>query len=108
MPVDTNPWPKIDPADQAIVEEVMIRTYRKFDEENPAENANARDALLNSGVEVVRVNAEEADKVRAILANLNRDLAGQGLFTMELYEEMLGHIERFRAERAAVTEEVSE
>lgn len=108
MAVDTKAWEKIDAADQAIIEEVMIRTYRKFDEENPAENANARDALLNSGVEVVEVNAEEAEKVREILGDLNRELAEQDMFSIELYDEMLGHIESFRAEQAAATEEVSE
>ena len=49
-----------------------------------------------------------AEEVREVLRTLNRELAAQDMFSIELYDEMLGHIADFRAEQAAATEEVSE
>ena len=108
MAVDRKAWEKISAADQAIVEEIMTRTYKNFDDVSPADNLNAREALVNSGVEVVQVSLGEAEKVREILMNLNRELASQGMFSIDLYDEMLGHAEDFRLQEAAGTKEVSE
>ena len=44
MAVDKRAFNKLSDGDQAIVREVMERTYKNFDEANVAENENARDA----------------------------------------------------------------
>ena len=53
--------------DQAIVREVMGRTYKNFDKANLIDNRGARDALLNTGIEVCQSTPEEYDKVREAL-----------------------------------------
>lgn len=105
MAVDRRAWEKIEAADQAIVEEVMTRTYTNFEEVSPGDNLNAREALLNSGVEVVQVTGGEAEKVRDVLLSLNRELASQEMFSIDLYDEMLGHVEDYRAQQAAAEEQ---
>jgi len=97
MAIDRKAWDKIVAADQSVVEEVMSRTYAKFDEENPGENLKAREALINSGVESVPFSQVEVDKVRELMMKSNRELAGQGRYSIELYEEMLGYIDEFRS-----------
>ena len=98
MAVDKRAFDKISDADQAIVREVMGRTYANFDKVNLVDNRGARDALLNTGIEVVPVIREEYDKVRAALMALNTDLANQGQFDKVLFDEMLRYIEEFRSE----------
>jgi TRAP-type C4-dicarboxylate transport system substrate-binding protein len=61
MAVDKRAFGKISDADQAIVREVMGRTYENFDKVNLVDNRGARDALLNTGIEVVPVTTEEYD-----------------------------------------------
>ena len=98
MAVDKRAFGKISDADQAIVREVMGRTYENFDKVNLVDNRGARDALLNTGIEVVPVTTEEYDKVRAALMELNADLANQGQFDKVLFDEMLRYIEEYRSE----------
>ena len=98
MAVDKRAFGKLSDADQAIVHEVMGRTYENFDKVNLVDNRGARDALLNTGIEVVPVTREEFDKVRAALMELNTDLANQGQFDKVMFDEMLRYIDEYRSE----------
>lgn len=102
MAIDKRAFNKLSTGDQAIVREVMERTYGNFDEMNVAENRNARDALLNTGIESVSVEQAEYDRVRGLLMDLNEGLGEQGLFSISVYKEMLQHIATYRDENGAV------
>jgi TRAP-type C4-dicarboxylate transport system substrate-binding protein len=97
MAIDVKAWNKISEADQAIVEEVMRRTYAQFDEQNLVDNREARDALIKSGVQSVPFSLEEYEKVRTVMMESNRRLGEQGKFSIDLYNEMLGYIEEYRS-----------
>ena len=97
MAVDKRAFNKLSDDDQAIVREVMERTYQNFDRQNLVDNRGARDALLNAGIESVPFDISEYEKVRATLMVTNAELGEQGMFTKELFDEMLGYIEEFRA-----------
>jgi TRAP-type C4-dicarboxylate transport system substrate-binding protein len=97
MVVNKRAFEKLEEADQAIVREVMERTYRNFDKQNLVDNSNARDALLNAGIESVAIDTAEYEKVRARLTALNSTLGSQGHFTQALYEEMMGYVDEYRA-----------
>jgi TRAP-type C4-dicarboxylate transport system substrate-binding protein len=103
MAVDKRAFDKLSAADQAVVREVMERTYRDFNEQNLIDNRGARDALLNAGIESVEVDADEYRRVRKLLLASNRELGAQGNFSVDLYDEMLGYIEEYRGERQAST-----
>lgn len=98
MAVDKRAFDKLSDEDQAIVREVMERTYQNFDRQNLVDNRGARDALLNTGIESVPFDIEEYNKVRQILMASNAELGDQGLFTRELFDEMLTYIKEYRAE----------
>jgi TRAP-type C4-dicarboxylate transport system substrate-binding protein len=100
MAVNKRAFDKLSAEDQAIVHEVMERTYRKFDKQNLIDNREARDALLNAGIESVPFDIEEYQKVRSALMELNAKLGEEGYFTPALYNEMLGYIEEYRAENS--------
>ncbi|MDJ0750963.1 MAG: TRAP transporter substrate-binding protein DctP [Woeseiaceae bacterium] len=98
MAVDKRAFNKLSVEDQAVVREVMERTYQNFDKQNLVDNRGARDALLNTGIESVPFDIEEYNKVRQILMASNAELGDQGLFTKELFDEMLTYIEEYRRE----------
>ena len=98
MAVDKRAFDKISTEDQAIVREVMGRTYQNFDKVNLVDNRGARDALLNTGIETVPVESEEYDRVRDAFMKSNTDLANQGKIDKVLFEELLKHISEYRSE----------
>ena len=98
MAVDKKAFGKLSEDDQAIVREVMGRTYKNFDKTNLIDNRGARDALLNTGIKVVPVTPEEYEKVRTALMKLNVDLASQGHFDKALFDEMLKYVSEYRSE----------
>jgi len=104
MAVDKKTFDKISDEDKAIVREVMTRTYENFDRINLIENRKAFDSLVKSGIERVEIDADEFTKVRNLLLESNLKLGNEGAFSVDLYEEMLGHIDEFRSEQVAVSQ----
>ena len=108
MAIQKKAFDKLSEEDQAIVREVMERTYQKFDEVNLVDNRAARDALLNAGIETVEFDAAEVQRIRDALADTNRSLGQDGRFSLELYDQMLGYIDEYRQMQATVSEEAAE
>jgi TRAP-type C4-dicarboxylate transport system substrate-binding protein len=104
MAVDKKTFDKISDDDKAIVREVMTRTYEDFDKANLIDNRKAFESLVKSGIERVEFDAEEFAKVRNALLASNRKLGMGGAFSLDLYEEMLRHIDHFRSEQVAASE----
>ena len=100
MAIDTKAFDRLRDGDQEIVREVMSAVYAEFSRREPKENRNAKEALINSGVESVMPSDGEVERIRVIMEKTNRELGEQGLFSMELYEEMVGHINDFRNQQA--------
>jgi TRAP-type C4-dicarboxylate transport system substrate-binding protein len=97
MAVDKRAFRKLGDADQAIVREVMERTYRNFDEVNLVDNRGARDALINAGLESVPFDIAEYHQAREVLTVSTAKLGEQGLFSKALYDEMLGYVAEYRS-----------
>jgi TRAP-type C4-dicarboxylate transport system substrate-binding protein len=103
MAVDKRAFSKLNDADQQVVREVMNKTYENFDRANLEDNREARDALLNAGIESVPFDAEEVARLRDRLLESNRRIGEKGAFEMALYDEMMGYVNEFRkAESEAV------
>jgi len=98
MAVDKKAFGKLSEDDQAIVRDVMGRTYKNFDKTNLIDNRGARDALINTGIKTVPVTPEEYEKVRSALMKLNVELANQGHFDKALFDEMLKYVSEYRSE----------
>ena len=96
MAVDKRAFYKLSEEDQAIVREVMGRIYKNFDKSNLVDNDGARDAMLNTGIETVSLEVSDYEEVRDALMELNGDLAREGMFSEELYNEMLTYIAEYR------------
>ena len=101
MAIDKRAFDKISAADQAIVREVMGKTYSNFDKQNLIDNRGARDALLNAGIESVPFDLAEYQRVRDLLMVSTAEMGEQGLFSPKLFEEMLRYAEEYRDQRTA-------
>jgi TRAP-type transport system periplasmic protein len=97
MAVDKKSFYKLSAEDQAIVREVMGGIYQNFDKSNLVDNAGAREAILNTGIETVSLEVADYEEVRDALMDLNAKLADKGLFSKELYDEMLTYIAEYRS-----------
>jgi TRAP-type C4-dicarboxylate transport system substrate-binding protein len=85
-----------DPADRAIVREVMERVHKDFDQRGIKDDQEAKQAIVKTGVELVVPNDQDYQELRNVLAANNRRLAEEGQFSEELYDEMLGYIAEYR------------
>ena len=103
MAVDERAFGKISAADQAIVRAVMDATYRTFNRENLEFNRDARDALIESGIESVPYDVEEYLAIRAVLAESNRKLGSGGAFSKALFDEMMAYIDEYRQQQQAAS-----
>ncbi len=105
MAIDKKAFQKIDPEDQATIRDVMTRMYENFDRVNLDDNRAARDALLNTGVENVSLDRGELERIREILRVSNRSLGEKGLFSLELYDEMMTYVQEYRLENGTTAAE---
>lgn len=101
MAIDKKAFDKINDADQAIVNEVMTRTYQNFNKQNLIDNQGAYDALLNSQIKPAKFDDEEFVKVRELLLASNLKQGTNGAFTLSLYQEMLQYIDEYRSNQVA-------
>ena len=97
MAIDNKAFSKIDAADRAIVTEVMTRVYSQLDAANLVDNKKAYAALLESGIENVVPNDQEIAAIRDVLRKSNRDMAEQGEFSLELYDQMMQYVQEYRS-----------
>jgi TRAP-type C4-dicarboxylate transport system substrate-binding protein len=96
MAVEKKAFSKLREEDQLVVREVMGRTYDNFDRANLVDNSNAREALLNSGIDSVDFDEEEVARIREVLLESNRRQGEQGKFDLAIYDEMLRLVQEYR------------
>jgi TRAP-type C4-dicarboxylate transport system substrate-binding protein len=99
--IDRKAFERIQPEDQQVVREVMEGIYRSFDRSGVADNEEALQALLESGLELVEPDAVEAAQWRKIVNSSHRQLAADGQFDPALLERMQALIGEFRSRAAA-------
>jgi TRAP-type C4-dicarboxylate transport system substrate-binding protein len=105
MAIDKRAFGKLSEADQQVVRDVMQETYENFDLANLEDNHEARDALLNTGIDSVPFDAEEVARLRERMLESNKRLGSEGAFDMALYDEMLSYVEEYRRADSVATAE---
>ena len=106
--IDKRAFNKLKPADRTVVREVMTRLYEEYDAKSARDDIDAKEALVNSGVKRVVVDPADAAEIRNVVLASNRRLGEQGHFSLDLYDEMLGHIDQYRAMQAAAVAAATE
>ena len=100
MAIQKRAFDKLSADDQEVMREVLTRVYSELNDESPAAAVNAKEALVNSGVESIVPDEGEFQRMQKVMAENNRDMAKQGMFSLELFETMQRHLDEYRSEQA--------
>jgi len=95
--IDKRFFSKISPEDQLVVREVMEGIYRKLDQKGVTDNRDALQALLESGLELIPADAAEVSQWRAIVFESHRKLAADGVFDIQLLQQMQTLLDDYRS-----------
>lgn len=95
--VEKKVFDRLQPADQAIVREVMERVYAGFDEQGDADNKAAYKALLENGMASVEPDLGQLDIWHRNVQESNHKLAGEGVISMALLAELECYVSAYRA-----------
>jgi TRAP-type C4-dicarboxylate transport system substrate-binding protein len=98
---------QLEPADQAVVRDVFTALNDRFDVENRAENANARDALIANGLQMVEPAPGAVDVWRGRVAEINRAQVADGALSADLFEELQALLQAYRDGQPAAVADVS-
>ena len=105
MAIDKKAFAKISPADQAIVRDNLGNLYARYNVSNMEEEAEAKQALFNAGLQRVVPSDEELAELRTVLRESNDAIAAEGIVSADLYEELLQLVGDRRAEAETVAAE---
>ena len=95
--MEKNAFEALAPQDQLIVQQVFDSLFANFDRTGHPDSAEALNALIRSGIQVVDADPGVAAAIDATLKKEYLRMADAGVFSKELYLELLGHVEAYRA-----------
>jgi TRAP-type C4-dicarboxylate transport system substrate-binding protein len=98
MAIQKKAFDRIDAADQVIVREVMSRVYADVNSRSRDEYVNGIEALLSVGLQRLEPTPGEFEKMRKTTVETNRKMAQDGMFSMDMLQQMQSHIEDYRNE----------
>ena len=94
--IDQRAFKKISANDQTIVLEVMNTVMSKLGKMNREDDAEARTALQNQGIEFLTINAEEQHRLESISIRAIDELGKKGVFTQGMYNLLSQYLRDFR------------
>ena len=89
---------RIQPADQAVVREVMEKIYRGFDQQGDEDNEKAYAALLGDGIKAVTPDPGQVPEWHRVIQETNHRLAKDGEIDAGLLNEIECHVAAYRAD----------
>lgn len=104
LAIQKRAFEKVSPADQIIIREVMDEMYDKLDRQNRRDNENAHEALANQGIEFVQPTDEGLARWRETAETVNRELAKEGKYPLELVQRAYGILEDYRNDSIVMAE----
>lgn len=98
--VDSRAFSRLSEADQAVVREVFEAVYDGFDAGGIADNREATQALLESGLEKVQPDPGEVAEWREKVVESHAAQASRGAFDKALFDRMRSLLEDYRSGQA--------
>ena len=96
LAISKRTFDRLSGEDQAVVSEVLKDVYANIDRNAPAESENAMQALQTIGITHVEPEDGQFAELQQTMGEFNREMAVDGAYPLEVYEEMLGHIAEYR------------
>ncbi len=95
--IDKKAFSRLSEADQGVVREVFGAVYEQFDAGGVAENTDALEALVGSGLQMVQPDAGQVAEWRTTVEASHAAQASAGAFDQALFDQMQEIIARHRA-----------
>jgi len=97
MAIDNRQFAKLTAEDQQVVDEVFTAVYAIFEQQNRIENEQAEAALRANGLEFVELEETRMPEVQAKVDEASRRMAIEGIFPLELLDQVLALLQEYRA-----------
>lgn len=91
---------KLSEKDQRVVHDVMVEVFKRLNRQNRDDNTSARKALQSQGIEFVSSEAKEIRHWRSVIGTSMDELVKNGLFEPAIQQQLLKHLETYRARAA--------
>ena len=84
--IDKKAFYKLSKTDQEIVREVMVKVYKKIDEQNKVDNVAARQALINQGVKFIKLSDSDKEEWEKIDDFVIKEMIQKYQYNKALYK----------------------
>ena len=88
--------------DQGVLTEVLTEVYKKIDLAAPQESENAMQALTKIGIQKVVPDPGQFSELQATMGESNKAMATEGIFPLDLYQQMQAYLTEYRNRSAAL------
>ena len=102
--VDERAFKKLSAADQTIVRETMAKTFKAMDAQNEKDEAGARIALQQNGMEFVELSAEDKALWQQLANKALAELKSKDVYPVEVFDRLQQRIEEYRSQQTATAE----
>lgn len=96
LAIDNKVYQKISKEDQVLVSQHLELASRNLDKQNRLDNIKAYEALLNQGLEVVKMSDSERARLLADSERAAKKLVEMGQYSQEVYDLVSGWLYEYR------------
>ena len=96
LAIDSKIINRINTDDEKVLNEVINRIYREVDSNSQQDSENAYEALSKIGIQEIQFDSDEYQKLTDLLEVPTRKMANDGLYSLELFNEIKMYIDDFR------------
>ena len=96
LAIDSKIINRINTDDQKVLNEVINRIYSEVDNNSQQDSENAYEALSKIGIQEIQFDGDEYQKLTDLLEKPTKEMANDGFYSLELFNEIKMYIDDFR------------
>lgn len=96
LAIDQKAFNKIEPADQAVVRDVMQRVFKDIDKQNRQDNLAAYNSLLKQGIKAIKPNAQDLLEWEKDGSQASDRIEKAGIVSPATMQTVEGYLKTFR------------
>lgn len=96
--IDQKAFNKLTPEDQIIVRRVMAQAFADMDKQNEKDEAGARDALAQNGIEFVELSPADKARWEELATGAVKELADKQIYPVEVFKKLQDRLHTMRQE----------